>query len=119
MGIVWQSAKAVLTRMLDGVEPHVIAEIRHAAEHVPGIRGLLDVRARWLGHRLVAELDVAVGGEETTVREADKLASAFERELKSHLPALASVRIRIRPFDEHAQNLTDEHDEHVQGHHGP
>ena len=37
-GIVWQSSKAVLTRMLDGVEPDVTEEIRHAAEHVPGAR---------------------------------------------------------------------------------
>ena len=33
-GIVWQSAKSVLTRMLDGVEPGLVAEIRHSAEHV-------------------------------------------------------------------------------------
>src|SRR5215216_7494214 len=36
-GIVWQSAKAVLTRMLDGVEPGTTEEIRHAAAHVPAI----------------------------------------------------------------------------------
>ena len=35
-GIVWQSARSVLTRMLDGVEPGVIDDIHHAAEHVPG-----------------------------------------------------------------------------------
>jgi cation diffusion facilitator family transporter len=28
LGIVWQSAKAVLTRMLDGVEPQVVRELR-------------------------------------------------------------------------------------------
>src|SRR5947207_8032674 len=36
-GIVWQSARAVLTRMLDGVEPGTLDEIHHAAEHVSGI----------------------------------------------------------------------------------
>jgi cation diffusion facilitator family transporter len=39
-GIVWQSAKAVLRRMLDGVDPRLIDEIRHAAEHVGGIEAL-------------------------------------------------------------------------------
>lgn len=52
LGIVWQSSKAVLTRMLDGVEPKVIEEIRHAAEHVPGVKRIIDTRARWIGHRL-------------------------------------------------------------------
>jgi cation diffusion facilitator family transporter len=37
-GIVWQSAKAVFTRLLDGVEPDVVAEIRHAARHVAVVR---------------------------------------------------------------------------------
>jgi cation diffusion facilitator family transporter len=53
-GIVWQSAKAVFTRLLDGVHPQVIAELRHAAEHVPGIAGIESARARWVGHRLHA-----------------------------------------------------------------
>src|SRR3954447_2397759 len=51
-GIVWQSSKAVLTRTLDGVEPGVVEEIRHAAGHVAAVKKVLKVRARWLGHRL-------------------------------------------------------------------
>src|SRR3954470_13186896 len=51
-GIVWQSARAVFTRLLDGVEPGVVEEIRHAAGHVAAVKKVLKVRARWLGHRL-------------------------------------------------------------------
>jgi cation diffusion facilitator family transporter len=36
--IVWQSGKAVFTRLLDGVEPVTTEEIRYAAEHVPAPR---------------------------------------------------------------------------------
>ncbi|HQS60076.1 MAG TPA: cation diffusion facilitator family transporter [Acidocella sp.] len=97
-GIVWQSAKAIFTRMLDGIEPQVIDEIRHAAEHVPGVRIVLDTRARWLGHRLVAELDIMVAGD-TTVSQADAVAAAVEHELMGHIPALKSAHIRIRSFD--------------------
>ena len=59
-GIVWQSAKAVITRTLDGVDPGVTTEIRHAAEHVPGIAEIVDIKARWIGHKLAAELTIAV-----------------------------------------------------------
>src|SRR3954454_11519302 len=59
-GIVWQSVKAVLTRMLDGVEPHIIDEIHHSAEHVPGIHQVVDAKARWLGHKLHVDVTVAV-----------------------------------------------------------
>ena len=96
LGIVWQSAKVVLTRMLDGVDPSVVDEIRDIAGHVPGIARVLDVRARWLGHKLTAELDAAVDGT-LKVDEANTLVVQLERELSGHIPGLASVRIRIRP----------------------
>lgn len=96
-GIVWQSSKAVFTRMLDGVEPELTAEIRHAAEHIPGIRRVLDVRARWSGHRLNAELDIALDAA-TSLTAADAIVNDFEQELFEHMPALATARIRVRPF---------------------
>lgn len=101
-GIVWQSAKAVFMRMLDGVDPSVIDDIRHVADHVPGIGAVSDVRARWLGHQLVAELDITIAGN-MTVSQANTVVSAFERELIDHVPALKSARIRIRPTDANEQ----------------
>ena len=42
--IVWQSGKAIFTRLLDGVDPEVLDEIRHAAAHVPAqdVTGLVE-----------------------------------------------------------------------------
>lgn len=60
LGIVWQSGKAVLTRMLDGVEPQTTSELRHAAQQARGVLSVESVRARWLGHRLYAEMTLAV-----------------------------------------------------------
>jgi len=98
-GIVWQSAKSVFTRMLDGTEPEVPGEIRHAVEHVPGVRSIDDVRARWLGHRLAVELEVGVDGA-ATVRDADVIMVAIEKELLAHLPALGRANVRVRPHQE-------------------
>ncbi len=94
MGIVWQSSKAVFTRMLDGVEPRVIEEIRHSASHVSGVLRVVDVRARWSGHRLLAELDVAASPD-ITLRVADDLADSLEHEITDHLPAIGSARVRV------------------------
>ena len=96
-GIVWQSAKAVLTRALDGVDANIPKEIRHAIAHVPGVRAVETVRARWLGHRLTADLDVAIDGT-ATLREADTIRAAVREELQGHLPALATVRIMVQSF---------------------
>ena len=91
LGIVWQSARAVLTRALDGIEPHIIAEIRRAAGDVPGLR-LRDAKARWLGHRLHADL-VVDADPSLSVAEAGKLAEKLQQTLRAHLPALDDAAI--------------------------
>jgi cation diffusion facilitator family transporter len=95
-GIVWQSAKAVFTRLLDGVDPHITAELRHAAEHVPGIAAIDGARARWIGHRLHAEAEIVVDAE-LPVREAAMLAERLRAEAQHHLPALSWLRVEARP----------------------
>lgn len=93
-GIVWQSTKAVLSRMLDGSEPGIIEEVRHAAAHVPGIFSVEGIRARWVGHRLCLEVDAIVDGR-SSVLEANKCAVALESEIKEHIPAILFVHIGI------------------------
>ena len=93
-GIVWQSAKSVLTRMLDGVEPGMVAEVRHSAEHVKGITKVLDVKARWLGHKLHADVAILVDGG-LTVDQSDKICAALKRELFAHIPVLTVANVRI------------------------
>src|SRR2546425_961746 len=60
LNIVGKSAKSVFTRLLDGVDPEAIDEIRHAAGEVKGVEQVSEVRLRWLGHRMYAEVNVAV-----------------------------------------------------------
>lgn len=91
-GIVWQSGRAVFTRLLDGVEPGVTEELRHAVAHVPGIAGLTDLKTRWIGHRLHADLAVALPGA-PSLADAQAVAGELRRELHSHLPALGSANV--------------------------
>ena len=93
-GIVWQSAKSVLTRMLDGVEPGLVAEIRHAAEHVKGIRQMHDVKARWLGHKLHTDVAILIDGGVSMI-EADKISAALKKELFAHIPTLTVANVRV------------------------
>lgn len=113
-GIVWQSSKAVLTRMLDGVEPGIVDEIHHAAEHVPGIKRVHAVRARWIGHRLHA--DVVIGVPDTaTASEVLRVTEALKEELFSHLPALAEANVRLENPAELA--VPDVESSHAPHHH--
>lgn len=94
LGIVWQSAGAVFTRMLDGVEPGTVEEIVHAAEHVTGIRKVTEAQARWIGHRLQVEATIEVD-DRLLVAAASDIAQTYREVLFQHLPGLASAQIRI------------------------
>jgi cation diffusion facilitator family transporter len=93
--IVWRSAAAVFTRVLDGVEPGTLEEIQHTASHVRGAK-VVEARARWSGHRLYADLAIAVD-QTQSVAAACGIATALERELLDHVPALAAVNVRFAP----------------------
>jgi cation diffusion facilitator family transporter len=97
--IVWQSGKAVFTRLLDGVEPEAIEEIRHAASQVPGVEDVSEVRARWLGHRLHAEVNVAVNPD-LSVAEGHAIAREVHHQLLHHLSYLSGAVIHIDPVQE-------------------
>ena len=91
LGIVWQSAKSVLVRALDGVEPAIVDEIQHAAEHVKGIK-IVSAKARWLGHRLHTDIAVAVDNN-LPVSAGVKLAEQLRGELLGHISALRTATI--------------------------
>jgi cation diffusion facilitator family transporter len=97
--IVWQSGKAAFTRLLDGVDPEVTEEIRHAASHVPGIEDVSEVRARWLGHRLRAEVNVAVNPE-LSVAEGHAVAREVNHRLMHELGYLDMAVVHVDPVQE-------------------
>jgi cation diffusion facilitator family transporter len=97
--IVWQSGKAVFTRALDGVEPEIVDEVHDAADHARGVEKVTDVRARWLGHHLHVELNVAVASQLSVV-EAHAIAKEVRHELLHHLPYVSSVIVHVDPIEE-------------------
>ena len=99
MVIVWQSGKAVFTRLLDGVDPEVIDEIRHTAGHVPGVEEVAETRARWLGHRLRAEVNIVVSPE-CSVEEGHGIAREVNHRLLHELRYLDTAVIHVDPVQE-------------------
>ena len=94
--IVWQSGKAVFTRLLDGVDPKVTDEITHALSHTPGVREVADVRLRWSGHRLHAEINLAVSPK-LSVAEGHAIAVEARHQLMHSLPYLSNATIHVDP----------------------
>jgi cation diffusion facilitator family transporter len=94
--IVWQSAKAVFTRLLDGVDPDVVDEIKHTAEHTPKVHEVSQVRVRWSGHRLYAEVNVAVAAD-LSVEAGHTIAKEVRHQLLHHLRYLENATIHVDP----------------------
>ena len=110
IGIVWQSVKIVFSRMLDGVDPEVIEQVRSVAGGVAGVTSVTEVRARWIGHRIRAELNLAVGPELTVV-QAHEITKEVEHELLHHLQFLEGVTIHVDPTTEAGEGR------HIRGEH--
>ena len=96
--IVWDSAGEVFSRMLDGIDPAIVDEIHHAAGETPGVIEVTDVRVRWLGHRLHAEVHAAVASD-LSVAGGHDVAGQLQHTLLHHLPYLSGVTIHIDPAD--------------------
>jgi cation diffusion facilitator family transporter len=108
--IVWDSAKSVFTRLLDGVDPEVIEEIRHAAGDIRGVEDVSEVRVRWLGHRLHAELNIAVAPI-LSVEEGHDIATQVRHNLLHSLRYLGNATIHIDPA-----NASGEQHHHIAEH---
>lgn len=112
--IVWQSGKTVFARLLDGVDPEVLDEIRHAVGHVEGVEDVAEVRARWLGHRLRAEVNVAVSPE-LSVAEGHAIAREVNHHLLHELAYLDKAVVHVDPVhesgEEHHRVAAHSHDD--------
>ena len=92
--IVRDAAATIWIRLLDGIEPEILDAIAHAPTHVAGVRAVRSVRARWVGHKIYSEVEVAVDAA-LRVPEADTIAKAVERSLRDHVRLLGEIVVRV------------------------
>ncbi|MEX1274963.1 MAG: cation diffusion facilitator family transporter [Bacteroidota bacterium] len=98
LAIVWSSGKTVFIRILDGVEPEVTDEVIHAAHHVEGVTDVSEIRARWIGHHLHIEINVAVAAV-SSAEEGHAIAKEVRHQLLHHLKHLGDVIVHVDPED--------------------
>ncbi len=102
--ILWilkDASIAIFRRLLDGIEPEILAEVEHAPMHVEGVQGVHEARARWLGHRVHADLHVTVD-RDLSVAESHAIVERIQKALAEHVPALGEATIHVCPCD-HAE----------------
>lgn len=97
--LAWRSARSVILRMLDAVDAEVVEAAGHAARHVPMVEDVTDISARWVGHRLHAEISITVAAS-LSVREGHEVAKAVRHQLLHHVPHLGGVSVHVDPSGE-------------------
>ncbi|MGW5652013.1 cation diffusion facilitator family transporter [Streptomyces humi] len=94
--VLRDAAREVFRRVMDAVDPELVDRAERALREVPGVRSVGELRLRWIGHRLRAEVAVVVDGE-ATVRQAHAVAVAAEHALLHAVPRLTAALVHADP----------------------
>jgi cation diffusion facilitator family transporter len=101
----YQAVRSVGQRLLDAVDPAIVLRISTVAGAVDGVVSVTEVRARWVGHRLLAQVRLSVDGH-LSVTQAHDIAEAAHHELLHHVSNLSEAIIHVDPsgsgIDPHA-----------------
>lgn len=84
----WEVSAAIAHRILDGVDPAVIATVEAVAAETPGVLHA-HARARWTGRTLRVEVEGWVKAD-STVADADRIGRLVATNLSSQVPEMRS-----------------------------
>jgi cation diffusion facilitator family transporter len=102
LGVLREALTTVGARLLDAVDPALVRAATDAVVGVGGVAAVRELRIRWIGHTLRAEVDVDVDPA-LSVGEAHHVAHHVERHLLDALPRLAGATIHVSPAGAHAR----------------
>ena len=100
------AAREVFRRVMDAIDPELVDTAERALREVPGVQAVGELRLRWIGHRLRAEVAVVVDGE-ASVRQAHAIAVEAEHALLHAVPGLTAALVHADPSP--APGETDPH----------
>lgn len=95
-GVLVGASRQVLGRLMDGVDPGMTDRATTVAAATAGVLAVEDVRLRWSGHGLFAELTVVVDGAASLV-DAHRVAHDVEHRLRHELPRLRRAHVHPHP----------------------
>jgi cation diffusion facilitator family transporter len=114
----YQAVRSVGQRLLDAVDAAIVDRITQTVGGVDGVTEVTEVRARWAGHRLMAQVRLSVDGA-LSVTRAHEIAEAAQHELLHDVSNLSEAIIHVDPsgtgLDPHA--ATAHHQEQAESVH--
>jgi cation diffusion facilitator family transporter len=101
LGVLRSAVRQVGARLMDAVDPALVDQATAAVSSVTGIDSVRELRVRWIGHTLRAEVDVTVDPSLTVV-EAHDLAHHAERHLLADVRRLTAATVHTSPEGAHS-----------------
>ncbi|RKY16296.1 MAG: hypothetical protein DRQ55_18275 [Planctomycetota bacterium] len=101
VAILWvlkDAARAVFRRLMDAVDPELVADIERVAAGVEGVIEVETVRVRWMGHRLIASADLVVNCQ-LTVAAGHDIAEEVRHALFHEVRGLDTVIVHLDPCE--------------------
>lgn len=104
--VLRQAAREIYRRLMDAVDPELVAAAERTLLATPGVLAVGQVRLRWIGHQLRAECDVVVDPA-LSVMAAHDIAVGAEHALLHRLTRLSAATVHADP---RAVNGDDHHE---------
>jgi divalent metal cation (Fe/Co/Zn/Cd) transporter len=87
-------------------DPKLVAEIRAAAQQVPGVLGTHKCRVRKLGVDYFVDLDVLCDPD-STIRQGHEIAHDVGERLHAEFPQVRKVLVHVEPADDYGRRTRD------------
>jgi cation diffusion facilitator family transporter len=94
--VLRDAAREVYRRLMDAVEPELLTRAETSVAATPGVEHVNEVRMRWIGHALRAEVDIAVDGA-LPIDEGHRIAHETEHRLLHDVPRLSAAIVHVSP----------------------
>jgi cation diffusion facilitator family transporter len=76
----------------------ILSDIERIAKNVKSVEDVHDIRMRKLGSYLVGDMHVVVDGD-MSVKEADRVATQVEEQVKKEFDEVIEIKVRIEPLE--------------------
>ena len=113
--VVFSTTRSVMQRLLDAVDDRLVPSIMEDASAVPGVKGVTDIRARWVGHTLHIAMNIEVAPD-LTLLKAHTIAEEVRHKLFHEIHGVSEVIIHTDPSSKSGDHheLTEHHRQQAQ-----
>jgi cation diffusion facilitator family transporter len=101
LGVLRSAVRQVGARLMDAVDPDLVDRANAAIASVEGVTEVRELRIRWIGHMLRAEVDITVDPT-FTIGQAHELAHHAEDHLLAQVRRLTAANVHVSPVGAHS-----------------